>query len=168
VAWLVAFYRAVGKRPLRLSRELPGFVANRLQEALWREALHMVAAGEATVEEIDASIAHGPGLRWALMGPILTFHLAGGTGGMGHMLDHFGAALLEPWTRLQAPLLTQELRERLVQGCLRQARGRSVAELQTMRDEFLAGLLTLAEPFADDLAPLPDAAGLKPIDATGL
>jgi carnitine 3-dehydrogenase len=156
VDWLTGFYRAVGKRPLRLSRELPGFVANRLQEAMWREALHMVATGEATVEEIDASIAHGPGLRWALMGPILTFHLAGGTRGMAHMLDHFGAALQEPWTRLQAPPLTEELRERLVQGCLRQARGRSVAQLEELRDEFLAGLLSLAEPFADDLAPLPE------------
>jgi len=156
VDWLAEFYRAVGKRPLRLSRELPGFVANRLQEAMWREALHMVASGEATVEEIDASIAHGPGLRWALMGPILTFHLAGGTRGMEHMLDHFGAALLEPWTRLEAPPLTEELRERLVQGCLRQARGRSVAQLEELRDEFLAGLLSLAEPFADDLAPLPE------------
>ena len=159
VDWLAEFYRAVGKRPLRLSRELPGFVANRLQEAMWREALHMVATGEATVEEIDASIAHGPGLRWALMGPILTFHLAGGTRGMSHMLDHFGAALLEPWTRLQAPPLTEELRERLVQGCLRQARGRSVAQLEGLRDEFLAGLLSLAEPFADDLAPLPATDG---------
>jgi carnitine 3-dehydrogenase len=156
VDWLAEFYTSTGKRALRLTRELPGFIGNRLQEALWREALHMVAAGEATVEEIDASIAHGPGLRWALMGPILTFHLAGGDGGMAHMLDHFGAALLEPWTRLAAPPLTEELRERLVQGCLRQARGRSVAELQAMRDEFLAGLLSLTEPFADDLAPLPE------------
>lgn len=156
VDWLTEFYIGAGKRALRLTRELPGFIGNRLQEALWREALHMVAAGEATVEEIDASIAHGPGLRWALMGPILTFHLAGGVGGMAHMLDHFGAALLEPWTRLEAPPLTEELRERLVQGCLRQARGRSVAELQAMRDELLAGLLSLTEPFADDLAPLPE------------
>jgi carnitine 3-dehydrogenase len=157
VDWLMGFYRAVGKRPLRLSRELPGFVANRLQEAMWREALHMVAAGEATVEEIDASIVHGPGLRWALMGPILTFHLAGGARGMAHMLDHFGGALLEPWTRLQAPPLTEELRERLVQGCQRQARGRSVAQLGGLRDEFLAALLSLVEPFAEDLAPLQEA-----------
>ena len=160
VDWLAEFYAAAGKRPLRLTRELPGFVANRLQEALWREALHMIAAGEATVEEIDASIAYGPGLRWALMGPCLTFHLAGGAGGMAHMLDHFGAALLEPWTRLQAPPLTAELREQLVQGCLRQARGRSVAELEELRDKFLAGLLSLVERFADDLAP--------PLEATAI
>jgi carnitine 3-dehydrogenase len=141
VDWLAAFYQSTGKRSLRLSRELPGFVGNRLQEALWREALHMVAAGEATVEEIDTSIALGPGLRWALMGPCLTFHLAGGAGGMSHMLDHFGAALGEPWTRLQAPPLTPELRDRMVEGCLREAGDRSVAELERLRDEFLADLL---------------------------
>jgi len=145
VDWLVAFYAAMGKRPLRLSRELPGFVGNRLQEAMWREALHMVAAGEATVEEIDEAIAYGPGLRWAQMGPCLTFHLAGGSAGMEHMLDHFGAALLEPWTRLEAPPLTGQLRERMVDGCLREANGRSVAELERRRDEFLAELLQLVE-----------------------
>jgi carnitine 3-dehydrogenase len=147
VDWLTAFYRAVGKRPLRLSRELPGFVGNRLQEAMWREALYMVAASEATVEEIDESIAYGPGLRWAQMGPCLTFHLAGGSGGMAHMLDHFGAALLEPWTRLSAPPLTGQLRERMINGCLREANGRSVGELEHRRDEFLAELLLLVERF---------------------
>jgi carnitine 3-dehydrogenase len=145
VDWLADFYRDSGKRVLRMKRELPGFVGNRLQEALWREALHMVAAGEATVEEIDESIAFGPGLRWALMGPCLTFHLAGGNGGMGHMLDHFGAALEEPWTRLQAPPLTAELRDRMVDGCLREAGDRSVADLERQRDEFLADLLAILE-----------------------
>jgi carnitine 3-dehydrogenase len=145
VDWTVAFYDAVGKRPLRMTRELPGFVGNRLQEALWREALHMVAAGEATVEEIDASIAHGPGLRWAQMGPCLTFHLAGGQGGMAHMLDHFGPALLEPWTRLEAPPLTRELRDRMLDGCLREADGRSIADLERARDAFLVGLLALLD-----------------------
>ena len=148
VDWLARFYAGTGKRPLRLSRELPGFVGNRLQEAMWREALHMVTAGEATVEEIDTSIAFGPGLRWALMGPCLTFHLAGGAGGMGHMLDHFGAALEEPWTRLAAPPLTAELRDRMVEGCLREAGGRSVAELERLRDDFLAELLALVERYA--------------------
>src|ERR1700733_7690346 len=147
VDWLARFYAGTGKRPLRLSRELPGFVGNRLQEALWREALHMVAAGEATVEEIDASIAYGPGPRGALMGPCLTFHLAGGGGGMAHMLDHFGAALEEPWTRLQAPPLTPELRDRMIEGCLREANGRSVAELEQLRDGFLAELLDLVERY---------------------
>ncbi len=143
VDWTVAFYTHVGKYGLKMTKELPGFLGNRLQEAIWREALHMVAAGEATVEEIDASITYGPGLRWALMGPCLTFHLAGGQGGMGYMLDHFGAALLEPWTRLEAPELTPELRERMVEGCLREAAGRSIPELERERDEFLVELLAL-------------------------
>ncbi len=150
VDWLARFYASAGKRPLRLSRELPGFVGNRLQEAMWREALHMVAAGEATVEEIDESIAFGPGLRWALMGPCLTFHLAGGAGGMAHNLDHFGAALEEPWTRLQAPPLTPELRDRMIEGCLREADGRSVAELERTRNEFLAELLVLLERYVPE------------------
>jgi carnitine 3-dehydrogenase len=147
VDWTVAFYTHVGKYALKMTRELPGFLGNRLQEAMWREALHMVAAGEATVEEIDASITYGPGLRWALMGPCLTFHLAGGRGGMGYMLDHFGAALLEPWTRLDAPELTPELRERMVEGCLREAAGRSIPELERERDSFLVDLLALRERY---------------------
>lgn len=147
VDWTVAFYTHFGKYGLKMTRELPGFLGNRLQEAMWREALHMVAAGEATVEEIDASIAYGPGLRWALMGPCLTFHLAGGEGGMGYMLDHFGAALLEPWTRLDAPELTPELRARMVEGCLREAAGRSIHELERERDEFLVDLLGVLERY---------------------
>jgi carnitine 3-dehydrogenase len=150
VDWAVAFYTHIGKYGLKMTRELPGFLGNRLQEAMWREALHMVAAGEATVEEIDASVTYGPGLRWALMGPCLTFHLAGGQGGMGYMLDHFGAALLEPWTRLEAPALTPELRERMVEGCLREAAGRSIPELERERDAFLVELLALRERSASN------------------
>ena len=90
VAWTSDFFRHAGKSVITMDREVPGFIANRLQEALWREALHMVAAGEATVEQIDLSITDGPGLRWPIHGPMLTFHLAGGQGGMAHMLDHFG------------------------------------------------------------------------------
>ncbi len=102
VAWASEFFTAAGKSVITMDREVPGFIANRLQEALWREALHMVAAGEATVEQIDQSITDGPGLRWPVQGPMLTFHLAGGQGGMAHMLDHFGPSLKSPWTRLQA------------------------------------------------------------------
>ena len=166
VDWLTAFYAAMGKRPLRLSRELPGFVANRLQEAMWREALHMVAAGEATVEEIDEAIAYGPGLRWAQMGPCLTFHLAGGSAGMEHMLDHFGAALLEPWTRLAAPPLTGQLRDRMISGCLREAGGRPVAELERLRDEFLAELLQLVERYGVGAALQSDASAALPRDVS--
>jgi carnitine 3-dehydrogenase len=145
VAWASAFYTGAGKVCLVMDTEVPGFVGNRLQEALWREALHMIDAGEATVQQIDDSIVHGPGLRWALMGPILTFHLAGGPGGMAHMLDHFGPALLEPWTRLTAPVLTAELRDRVVRGADEEAAGTTVAELARRRDDFLVDLLQLLE-----------------------
>lgn len=168
VDWLADFYAAAGKRPLRLSRELSGFVGNRLQEAMWREALHMVAAGEATVGEIDEAIAYGPGLRWALMGPCLTFHLAGGSEGMAHMLDHFGAALLEPWTRLQAPPLTPELRDRMIEGCLREADGRSVAELERLRDGFLAELLGLVDRYTVAASGKQSVEPTAPVVAAGL
>jgi carnitine 3-dehydrogenase len=145
VAWAEAFYTHAGKVCLTMDHEVPGFVGNRLQEALWREALHMVDSGQATVRQIDDSIVHGPGLRWALMGPMLTFHLAGGPGGMAHMLDHFGPALLEPWTRLEAPELTPALRDRVVAGVEEQAGDRSVSSLERRRDEFLVDLLLLLD-----------------------
>ena len=128
------FYRATGKSVIEMDRELPGFVANRLQEALWREALHMVAHGEATVDQIDAAITDGPGLRWPVHGPCLTFHLAGGEGGMAHMLDHFGPSLLAPWTRLDAPELTPELRDAMVEGTAAEAGPRDFAALVAERD----------------------------------
>jgi len=124
-----------------MEREVPGFVANRLQEALWREALHMVAAGEATVEQIDRSITDGPGLRWPIHGPCLTFHLAGGQGGMAHMLDHFGPSLLSPWTRLVSTELTPELRDAMVEGTEREAAGRSIDELVRERDQGIIAIL---------------------------
>jgi carnitine 3-dehydrogenase len=141
VEWTADFFRHAGKSVIKMEREVPGFVANRLQEALWREALHMVEAGEATVEEIDLSITDGPGLRWALQGPMLTFHLAGGQGGMAHMLDHFGPSLLSPWTRLEAPELTPELRDAVVDGCEREADGRSIDDLVAERDRGVIAIL---------------------------
>jgi carnitine 3-dehydrogenase len=141
VEWAADFYRSVGKEVITLDAEVPGFVANRLQEALWREALHMVAAGEASVAQIDLAMTAGPGLRWAFMGPCLTFHLAGGEGGMAHMLDHFAPALASPWTRLAAPELTDELRQRMVDGAQLEAGGRSFAELVAERDQRLIAVM---------------------------
>ncbi|MFV0458259.1 MAG: 3-hydroxyacyl-CoA dehydrogenase NAD-binding domain-containing protein [Actinomycetales bacterium] len=141
VAWTSAFFTHAGKSVITMNREVPGFIANRLQEALWREALHMIAEGEATVEQIDASITQGPGLRWAFHGPMLTFHLAGGPGGMAHMLDHFGPSLLSPWTRLEAPPLTPELRAAAVAGCVDEAAGRTISDLVRERDANLIAVL---------------------------
>jgi carnitine 3-dehydrogenase len=141
VAWASEFFRHAGKSVITLDREVPGFIANRLQEALWREALHMIQAGEATVDQIDASITQGPGLRWALQGPMLTFHLAGGQGGMAHMLDHFGPSLRSPWTRLDAPDLTRQLRDTVVAGCEQEAAGRTIDDLTAERDRGVIAIL---------------------------
>lgn len=141
----MSFYQAVGMKPLRVKKEIEGYISDRLQEALWRESLHMVAEGIATTRDIDEAITLGPGLRWALMGVNLTFHMAGGEGGMAHMLGQFGPALKLPWTRLEAPELTHELANRLVEGTKKQAAGHRVEELERIRDDFLVRLLELAE-----------------------
>ncbi|SFS91072.1 3-hydroxyacyl-CoA dehydrogenase NAD-binding domain-containing protein [Saccharopolyspora flava] len=141
VRWASEFFEVAGKSVITMDREVPGFIANRLQEAIWREALHMVANGEATVEQIDASITEGPGLRWPLFGPCLTFHLAGGEGGMAHMLDHFGPSLKAPWTRLEAPELTSELRDRMVDGCEEASGGRPIPELVAERDQAVIAVM---------------------------
>ncbi len=147
VDWAVDFYNAIGKYGLKMTRELPGFLANRLQEAMWREALYMVANGEATVEEIDAAIVYGPGLRWPIFGPLLTFHLAGGAGGMGHMLDHFDPTLFATWTRLAPPAITSELRTRMVDGCEQEADGRTIQDLERERDECLVGIMKFLQNY---------------------
>jgi carnitine 3-dehydrogenase len=141
------FYRSLGMRPLPLSREVEGFVADRLMEALWREALWLVNDDVATTEEIDAAVTYGCGLRWALMGTFLTFHLAGGEGGMRHMLHQFGPALKLPWTKLVAPELTDELIDKVANGCQAQAAGRSIRQLEARRDDFLVDLLALVQKY---------------------
>ena len=143
----IRFYEAIGMKPLHVRKEIEGHVSDRLQEALWRENLHLVADGIATTGELDDAIVYGPGLRWALMGVNLTFHLAGGEQGMSHMLEQFGPALKAPWTKLEAPELTDELSERMVAGTKEQAAGRSTAELERRRDEFLVRLLELVKEY---------------------
>lgn len=146
VNWTAEFYESIEKQVAKMEKELPGFIGNRLQEAIWREALHMVKNKECTVEDIDKAIIHGPGLRWAIMGHCLTYHLGGGQGGMAYLLDHFEHSLEEPWTRLKAPKVTQELKDDMVQGCLNQANGASINELIQERDDCLIRIMqTLAE-----------------------
>lgn len=137
----IMFYASIGMHPLRVRREIEGYISDRLQEALWREALHMVADGVATTEEIDAAVIYGPGLRWAIMGTCLTFHLAGGETGMRHMLEQFGPALELPWTKLKAPELTETLINRMVEGTEAQAEGRSIEALEKLRDDCLIGIM---------------------------
>ncbi len=100
------FYRDIGKHPIHIKKEVRGHVANRLQAALWREAVHLVNEGVVSVADADAAIAYGPGLRWALMGPHLTFHMAGGDGGMTHFMEHIGPAIQTWMDDLGTPKLT--------------------------------------------------------------
>lgn len=145
VSWLLEFYRTMGKHPIHIRKEVCGHVANRLQAALWREAVHLVENGVASVSDIDAAIAFGPGLRWAIMGPHLTLHLGGGTGGMRHFLDHLGPAFSEWWADLGTPQLTEDLKNQLVAGIDQEIAGRSYKELVDHRDRKLLDLLDVLQ-----------------------
>jgi carnitine 3-dehydrogenase len=137
----LAFYRAIGKHPIHIRKEVSGHVANRLQAALWREAVHLVAAGVADVGDVDAAITHGPGLRWPIFGPHLTFHLAGGGGGMAHFMSHLLAPMESWWDDLGAPQMTPALQRRIIDGVAEEADGRSIADLAAERDRCLVALL---------------------------
>jgi carnitine 3-dehydrogenase len=139
--WAVAFYTAIGKRPIRLRREIIGHVANRLTAALWREAIHLVAEGVASVEDVDTAVTCGPGLRWAVTGPYLTYHLGGGEGGLARFFEHLGPGQERRWKTLGKPRLTPKLRAQLVRGVEQEVRGRPVAELAGERDACLAAAL---------------------------
>ncbi|OLU16423.1 3-hydroxybutyryl-CoA dehydrogenase [Pseudomonas sp. PA1(2017)] len=137
----IAVYSALGMRPLHVRKEVPGFIADRLLEALWREALHLVNDGVATTGEIDDAIRFGAGLRWSFMGTFLTYTLAGGDAGMRHFMAQFGPALKLPWTYLQAPELTDQLIDDVVAGTSVQQGQRSLAELERYRDDCLLAVL---------------------------
>ena len=137
------FYETISMKPIMVKKELPGYLADRLQEALWREGLHIINENFATTKELDRAIEDGPGLRYSLMGTFLTFHLAGGNQGMKHMLRQFGPALKLPWTKLKAPKLTKKLSDRIIKGTQSQAGGKSVANLADIRDDYLVNLQIL-------------------------
>ncbi|HJQ07362.1 MAG TPA: 3-hydroxyacyl-CoA dehydrogenase NAD-binding domain-containing protein [Nocardioides sp.] len=142
VARTVAFYADLGKRPVVVRREVPGHVANRLQAALWREAYSLVERGVATVADVDAVISNGPGLRWALLGPLVGQHLSGGPGGMAHTLRHLGPPAQAWMDDLGAPRLTAELADLLVRGVDDELSGVDQQAMVTTRDELLVDLLT--------------------------
>jgi carnitine 3-dehydrogenase / betainyl-CoA thioesterase len=135
-------YEAVGMRPLVLAKEIDGFVADRLLEALWREALWLVSDGIATTDQIDDAIRFGAGLRWSFMGTFLVYRIAGGEPGMRHFMAQFGPALKWPWTKLMdVPELTDELIDRIVQQSDAQAEGRTIRELEALRDDCLIAVM---------------------------
>lgn len=147
--WAVAFFNAHGKRAIHVRKEVPGHIANRLQAALWKEAAYLVQAGVASVEDVDLAISEGPGLRWAIMGPHLTFHLGGGTGGMAHFYDHLVPAMQTWWADLGTPVMDTALRQQLVDGVKQEVGDRSIADLAAERDRKLIDILNVLSPKAE-------------------
>ena len=137
----MAFYAAVGKRPIRVRQEVPGHIANRLQAALWQEASSLVERGIATVADIDTAISQGPGLRWAILGPFANKHLSGGPGGLAHDLKHLGPPTEKWWRDLRSVTLTPELVDTLVAGMADELAGVDQATLVERRDAVLLALL---------------------------
>ena len=136
-----AFYTAIGKRPVRLRREMEGHIAGRLAAALWREAVHLAATGVASVAEIDQALTDGPGLRWAVQGAHQTYHTGGGPGGLTDYLTHLGPSQERRWATLGTPSLDAPTRQLLIDGMADEAAGRTVAELEAARDRALIALL---------------------------
>jgi carnitine 3-dehydrogenase len=146
----VAYYTRVGKRPVHVRHEVPGHLANRLQAALWREAYSLVERGVATVTDLDTAISHGPGLRWALLGPLANQHLSGGDGGLAHVLEHLGPPTQTLMDDLGAPQLTPDLADALVAGVDDELDGIDMVRLAAQRDALLVDLLA-AKARADAL-----------------
>jgi carnitine 3-dehydrogenase len=144
------FYARVGKVPVVVNKDIPGYIANRMSAALWREAIELVRSGVATVEDVDRAICYGPGLRWAVMGPHLIYHLGGGRGGIRGHISHLTASKegmlrdLATWTTFPA-----DTADVLAAGVQAEAAGRSLAELEAERDEALAAMLVALRSAAD-------------------
>ena len=145
------YYKSISMRPIMLKKELPGYLSDRLQEALWREGLHIINENYATTQELDRAIEDGPGLRYSIMGTFLTFHLAGGNAGMKHMLKQFGPALKLPWTKLKAPRLTNKLSDKLISGTKQQAKGKSINMLSNIRDQYLVDVLKIRKKYENKI-----------------
>jgi len=137
------YFEAIGMHVLRLKKEIDGYVCDRLQEALWREALHILDKDIATTGDIDDSIVYSAGMRWAFMGSFLTYHVAGGPGGMRHFISQFDPTLELPWTDLKFPKWNDALEKRLIEGCEAQADGRTVAEIEARRNDVLVDMMHL-------------------------
>ncbi|MCY3709277.1 MAG: 3-hydroxyacyl-CoA dehydrogenase NAD-binding domain-containing protein [Caldilineaceae bacterium] len=150
LAWAMEFYRAIGKAPVLMKREAYGHIANRLAAALFREAVHLVAEGISTVEDIDEVITQGPGLRWALQGPFTTYHLAGGAEGIAHYMRHLGPTQEARWRTLGEPRLTDELVDRIVRDVNESVAGLSSAQLARFRDTGLVEIHRLKEGLTAD------------------
>jgi len=141
IARVAAFYQRIGKRTIVLHKEVPGHVANRLQAALYREIVHLIAEGVVDVADADTAVSWGPGLRWGVMGPNLLYHLGGGAGGIEHFFEQFTGPMTAWWQDLGTPTLTPELQARIVQGVHALVDGRSSEALAEHRDALLRQLI---------------------------
>ena len=139
----IRFYASIGKRPIHLKKELPGHVANRFQAALYREMLNVIEQGVLSVEDADAAVCFGPGLRWGVMGQSLQWHLGGGAGGIKHFMDHLMPPLEGMMKALGNPNITPELKQKIINGVMQEAAGRPVDELAEEENRVLIGLLKL-------------------------
>jgi 3-hydroxyacyl-CoA dehydrogenase len=137
------FYASIGKKPILLRKEMPGHVANRLQLALYREVLYLVEQEVLSVGDADAAVSWGPGLRWALMGPSLQYHVSGGAGGIQHFLQGVFEGLLPVFKTLGDPKITPELKNKIAEGVLQEAGSRSIEQLTDGENELLVALLKL-------------------------
>jgi 3-hydroxyacyl-CoA dehydrogenase len=135
------FFKALGKRTVRLHKEVPGHVANRLASALFREIVYLVSEGVISVKDADTAVCWGPGLRWGVMGPSLLYHLGGGAGGIEHFFDQFTGPMQAWWKVLGNPTITPEIRQKMIAGVKAEADGRSLEELASQRDAALIALL---------------------------
>jgi carnitine 3-dehydrogenase len=138
----MSFYASIGKKPIRLYKALPGHVANRLQAALYKEMLYLIQQGVLSVEDADAAVCYGPGLRWGVMGQSLQWHLGGGPGGINHFMEHLMGPLEGVMKALGNPDVTPQLKQTVTDGVKRMAGNRSVEQLAEEENEVLTGLLS--------------------------
>jgi 3-hydroxyacyl-CoA dehydrogenase len=146
------FYTSIGKKTVRLNKEMPGHVANRLQAALAREAYYLVAEGVVSAADIDTALCWGPGLRWGIMGNMMLNHLGGGPGGIEHFFKQFAGPMMALWKALGSPMLTLELQKKLIDGVHAEVGSRTIEELEAERNELLLGLIELRTHIQNDLA----------------
>ena len=137
------FYASIGQRPVRLNKEMPGHVANRLQAALGREVYYLVAEGVISAADVDTALCWGPGLRWGIMGNMMLNHLGGGRGGIEHFFQQFTGPMTAWWKTLGSPVLTPELQKKLIDSVHAEVGSRSIEELEAERDELLLQLIEL-------------------------
>jgi len=143
VAKTMEFYKSIGKKPIQLNIEKKGHLANRLQAAVWREAVDAVLSGQASVEDVDTAITAALGPRWAAMGPFETFHMGGGEGGLEHFLEHLGDAFEDLWDDANRPVVSNEDKKNLISQIQTKLEGKSIQELSNKRDENLKNILSV-------------------------